>query len=145
MRKRFAKGFTLIELMIVVAIIAILASLAYFSYSRYAFRTRRADGREMLMRVASAEERYYTNFNQYAIGAITTDPPAGLGFAAATSERGYYTVNVANGPGGGGDDYVLTAVPQNDQAGDACGSLTLDSAGVKSWSTSPTESNGKCW
>lgn len=51
-------GFTLIEVMIVVAIVAILAAIAYPSYSDYAFRTRRADGKEMMMRVASAQERY---------------------------------------------------------------------------------------
>ncbi len=55
MSRRVARGFSLIELMIVVAIIAILASLAYYNYGRYAFRARRVDGREMLMRVAAAE------------------------------------------------------------------------------------------
>jgi type IV pilus assembly protein PilE len=63
MLRRIAKGFSLIELMIVVAVIAILASLAYYNYSRYAFRTRRADGREMLLRVAAAQERFFTNTN----------------------------------------------------------------------------------
>ena len=57
MSRRFAKGFSLIELMIVVTIIAILASLAYYNYARYAFRTRRADGREMVMRIAARRRR----------------------------------------------------------------------------------------
>ena len=65
MSRRFAKGFTLLELMIVVVIIAILASLAYYNYSRFAFRTRRADGREMVMRIAAAQERFFTNTNTY--------------------------------------------------------------------------------
>src|SRR5690606_11790491 len=63
---RGVRGFTLIELMIVVAIVAILAAIAYPSYINYIQRTRRADGHEMLMRMAAAQERYYTNYNHYA-------------------------------------------------------------------------------
>ncbi|MEB2317016.1 MAG: prepilin-type N-terminal cleavage/methylation domain-containing protein, partial [Xanthomonadaceae bacterium] len=66
MRHPIQRGFTLIEVMVVVAIVAILAAIAYPSYSDYAFRARRVDGKEMMMRVAAAQERYYTNLNSYA-------------------------------------------------------------------------------
>jgi type IV pilus assembly protein PilE len=141
MSRRLERGFTLIELLIVVAVVAILDALAYYNYGRYAFRTRRADGREMLMRVAAAEERYFTNFNAYA--ASLTDPaPTGLGFTDATSERGNYTIAavLANG----GASYTLTATPQGAQNGDTCGNLTLTDTGVKSQSGSNT-TNGSCW
>jgi type IV pilus assembly protein PilE len=141
MLRRIARGFSLIELMIVVAIIAVLAALAYYNYSRYAFRARRADGREMLMRVAAAEERYYTNFNAYTT-ALTDPPPPGLGFSNATSERGYYTVAVALANGGA--SYTLTATPGSAQTGDTCGNLTLTDTGVKNQSGDPT-TNGTCW
>jgi len=139
MLRRFAKGFSLIELMIVVAIIAILASLAYYNYGRYAFRTRRADGREMLMRVAAAQERYFTNFNAYA-PSITDAAPDGLGFTSATSERTYYLVTVTLT--GGATGYVLAAAPQNGQDDDACGNLVIDNLGNK---TPVTSTNGDCW
>lgn len=142
MFKRVAKGFTLIELMVVVAIIAILASLAYYNYSKYAFRTRRADGREMLMRVAAAQERYFTNFNRYA-ASLTDPPPAGLGMTNVDSEKGYYTIATANGPTGDTGSYLLTASPQDAQTDDKCIDLTLNSLGQKD--RSGNDDNGACW
>jgi type IV pilus assembly protein PilE len=140
MLRRVAKGFTLIELMIVVAVIAILAALAYYNYGRFVFRTHRADGREMLMRIAAAQERFYTNYNAYA-ASVTAAPPGGLGLGS-TSEHGYYTITTANGPCGTADCYMLTATPAGVQATDACGALTLDNAGNK---LPVTSSNGSCW
>jgi type IV pilus assembly protein PilE len=148
MLRRAVKGFSLIELMIVVAIIAILASLAYFNYSRYAFRTRRADGREMLLRVAAAQERFYTNTNKYAVSAadITNAPPNGLGLTA-TSASGYYTIS--SGPGTSGDalSYLMTATPVagGPQANDDCAALTYDNVGNKGWTGANPPTNGNCW
>ena len=93
MRIRKYNGFTLIELMIVVAIIAIIAAIAYPSYSNYVYRARRADAQEMLMRVAAAQERYYTNMNNYA---TTTQ----LAFSDL-SEQNHYKVSVNLGKGAG--------------------------------------------
>ncbi len=140
--RRMARGFTLIELMIVVAIMAILATLALYNYNRYGFRARRADGHEILLRVASAEERYFTNFNTYTTDLI--DPPtAGLGFTTATSEDGYYTVTVVLANGGA--SYTLTATPQLGQANDSCGALSISDTGVKLPTGTGPGNNGKCW
>lgn len=136
-----SKGFTLIELMIVVAVIGILSALAYYNYSRYGFRARRADGKNLLMNISSAEERYYTNFNRYA-GSVTAAAPTGLGFANANSEKGYYKVVVALTNVDQG--YTLTATPQTAaQASDQCGNLTLTNTGTKGFSGNV--SNGNCW
>lgn len=131
--RRKNRGFTLIELMIVVAIIAIIAAVAYPSYTNYVMRSRRADGKEFLMRIAAAQERQYTNRNRYASMA-----DLGLG---ATSENRYYDVEVALGDGE--QTYTLTAKPQGPQAPDKCGDLTLSNTGFKS--KSGDETNGKCW
>ena len=148
MLRRAAKGFTLLELMIVVTIIAILASLAYYSYGRYAFRTRRADGREMVMRIAAAQERFFTNTNTYVISTagITNAPPAGLGLST-TSTGGHYTISAGPGTCGDANCYVLTATPDagDPQATDACGALTLDNVGNKDWSGTHPPTNGNCW
>ena len=148
MLRRVVKGFSLIELMIVVAIIAILASFAYYNYSRYAFRTRRADGREMLLRVAAAQERFFTNTNNYATSAadITNAPPLGLGLTA-TSAGGHYTISSATGTSGDAQSYVMAATPVagDVQATDACGALTYDNVGNKGWSGANPPTNGNCW
>ncbi|HSX60403.1 MAG TPA: type IV pilin protein [Tahibacter sp.] len=141
------QGFTLLELMIVVAIIAILAAFALPSYQRYGQRARRADGKELLMRVAAAQERYYTNFNRYATSPLTA--PTSLGLSTLTSERGYYSVSSANGATGDTQSYVLSATPVagTNQAGDQCGTLTINNTGVKTPAKTemPQNSNGACW
>ena len=130
-----AKAFTLIELLIVIAIVAILAAIAYPSYNRYVERTRRADGREMLLRVAAAEERFYTNRNTY------TADIAGDLTLPEESENLHYRIGAAIAAAG--QTYVLTATPQAGQASDVCGNLTINNAGFKG--QSGVQTNGKCW
>ncbi len=131
------KGFTLIELLIVVAIVAILAAIALPSYNRYVERTRRADGREALLIVAAAQERFYTNRNRY-----TTDVATDLGLGM-TSENGYYTIAAAF-VGGSNQTYVLTATPMAPQNKDSCKELTINNTGFKD-APSDTGTNGDCW
>jgi type IV pilus assembly protein PilE len=136
-----ARGFTLIELMVVLVIVAILAALAIPSYQRYGYRARRADGQELLLRVANAQERYYATYGKYAVDPVTTQ----LKLGSATSEKGYYTVKLtATTPG---SDYTATAAPQGQQAADVCGSLSIDSTGVKkpAASDAAANANGRCW
>ncbi|HET6633129.1 MAG TPA: type IV pilin protein [Rhodanobacteraceae bacterium] len=133
-RRKFG-GFTMLELMIIVAIIALLAAIAIPSYGRYAYRARRADGKDAIMRIANAQERYYTAHNKYAAALSTL----GSGFDA--SEKGYYALGVATS--NSDQNYTITATPQNGQTGDACGNLTLTDQGVKD--QSGDTSNGACW
>lgn len=136
--QRPARGFTLIELVITIAIVAILVAITYPSYQNYLFRARRADGREMLQRIASAQERFYTNRNRYASDLTTA---AGLNLGTANSEAGHYliTVNVPDD----GQTFVLTATPQGIQADDTCANLTVNNVGSRGYSGS--DSNGPCW
>ncbi len=134
-RRRVGAGYTLIELMIVLVVIAILAAVAVPAYQSQAFRARRSDGKDLLLRVALAEERHYTSFHRYA------DTLADLGLGSGDSERGYYTISVATARSA--QAYILSAMPQGVQAGDACAALTLDHTGVKG--ESGGTGNGDCW
>ena len=136
------RGFSLIELMVVVVIIAILAAIALPSYGRYVYRVRRADGQELLLRIANAQERFYAGNNHY--GSLSD-----IGYAdPVNSEKGYYLAssNVADGSTSA-QAYTAEVNPQNAQAPDVCGALTINDAGVKTPLASSASSaiNGKCW
>jgi type IV pilus assembly protein PilE len=134
---RQVHGFTLVELMVVVAIIAILAAFAVPAYSRYGFRARRVDGQELLLRIATAQERYYATYNKY--GALTD-----IGFAdPALSDNGFYSASLSPLTG---STFTATAARRGAQLSDACGSLQLDSTGAKtSGAVNNISSNGSCW
>lgn len=127
-------GFTLIELMIAVAIVAILTVIAYPSYDQYVMRSKRAEGKALLQRIAGEQERFFTAQSRYT-NDLTGAKPGGLGFASNASERGCYTASIVVNNGGMG--YVLTATPANsDKCGDQtrdtqCANLTIDNLGTK--------------
>lgn len=131
-------GFTLIELMIVVAILGIIAAVALPSYSNYVKRGHRSEGRAYLMNAAALLERYYSDNNQYAI-ATDTMPASVAADAGATSETGKYTgsMTVASPF----QIYTLTATQNfNDTE---CGNLTLAHDGTRG--VTGTSSVSECW
>jgi len=89
------KGFTLIEVMIVVAVIGILAAIAYPSYQNSVLKAQRADAHESLLRIQQAQEKWRVNNATY-----TTDL-ADLN-VNATSMEGYYTLSIDAGATGVG-------------------------------------------
>lgn len=133
-------GFTLIELMIVVAIIGIIAAIAYPSYLEQVQSTRRTDAQGALMSFANAMERFYTQQGTY-LGADGSSPPAAItntltAPAAAVfpdeapldGESKTYDLRIFNLTA---NSFVLRAVPKGAQAGD--GFLELSSTGARGW------------
>ncbi len=122
---RKSKGFTLIELMIVVVIIGILASIAYPSYTRYVAEGARSEALSELMRIANLQEQYYLDFRAY------TADMTKLGLAADPfkTEREHYSIDATVS----GASFTLTATALGAQASrDAdCTPLTLMSTGAK--------------
>jgi len=128
------KGFTLIELMIVIAVVGILAAIAYPSYQESLKKGRRSDAQGVLMGLAGAMERHYTNNNSY-IGAgtdgadfATGDPTIYATESPLDGSAKYYDLDITVATA---NTYTLQATAKNAQVGD--GVLQLTHTGVKSW------------
>lgn len=146
MRNRNLQGFTLIELMITVAIVGILAAIAYPSYQNSVTKSRRAEGKSLLLDAAAREERFFAQYNQYTgtiVGASGCAGSAcGLNYAgpansdgSMNSANGYYVlsvVSVAVAPATP-TTYTLTATAAGTQATNdpSCASFILDNLGAK--------------
>lgn len=132
------QGFTLIEVMIVVAVVAILTAVALPSYNEYIRRGHRADARAGLLQAQQWLERAAT-----ATGTYPTALPGNLTWAADTTKRYTITLNPATT-----STFTITAAPRagTAQAGDRCGSLSLTHTGVRN--ASPLSGGAtvdECW
>lgn len=140
------RGFSLIELMVVVVIVAILAAIEYPSYQASVRKARRAEGRAALMGLMQQQERYYSQNASY----LAFSAAAANGFKWYSSDRAATSAYEIGATACSNDTIqncvLLTAMPgtQNVDAHftDAlCGNLTLTSAGEKS----ATGSAVQCW
>lgn len=169
---RRSSGFTLIELIIVMAIVAILAAIAVPSYREYVLRTNRALAKNALSDLAQRQENYYVDHKGYAIdigrlgfggigvkvayltsdGSISTvkagakyalKVEAGTFSTASMKSCGAATAETVRG-------YVLTATPVNDAAkkpediDPSCKALCISHTGEKG-STKSAEAAAQCW
>ena len=133
--RRGQRGFTLIELMVVLVIAAILASVAYPSYQSQVAKGRRADAKQALVELAQKLERFYTERATFAGATLGAE-----GLYPAQSSGGYYTLAITSQTV---DAFTLTATPRGLQDGDACGSLGYNHQGDRS--VSGSLSVDQCW
>lgn len=133
--RKYMKGVTLMELMIVVVILSILAAIGYPSYRQYVARAKRNEAKAGLLQIATLQERFYLQNNSY-----TTDLTR-LGFtvaANAPSETGTYVFNVT---AANANTFSAVAAYQNtDGELGKCAAFTIDGQQNKS-STPYTD----CW
>ncbi len=128
------KGFTLIEMMVVIVIIGIIMAYAIPSYQRQVIRSKRTEAQNVLMQISARQEKNNAVFLQYATGIDGGNSPTAtdLGFLGApftTSPDYLYSMTNDNG-------YTITATAQgttqvNDNFGTDCRVLTLNSLGQK--------------
>jgi type IV pilus assembly protein PilE len=146
-----AAGFTLLELMIVVAIVTILATIAYPSYMQQVRQSRRTEARTAIMDMTSREERYFSTN-----GASYTAAAAGVGYNAlpVVVGSGYYTLSVcspacapsaiATTP-----SYTVTATPvagQSQALDTTCQSFSVDSTGKQfAFDNAGNNTTTTCW
>ncbi|VVC77073.1 hypothetical protein AQUSIP_24000 [Aquicella siphonis] len=135
MRKHHAHyGFTIIELLIVIAIMAIIAVVAVSLYRPFILKGRRADGINAILMLQLAEERYRSNNTQYGTSAQIG------GFA--TSPQGYYTLSISNV---GANTFTITATAQGNQANDTEGSTSCATLTLAVSNGATTQTPAACW
>ncbi len=120
------KGFTLIELMIVVVIIGILALIAYPSYVDSVRKSRRGDGQAALLNAAQQMEVYYARNATYSTTLTASN------IAAASDDRFYNNLVIENGVTNSiVNSYRLTITATGSQAADTISDFRLHSTGLK--------------
>lgn len=132
--KTTSKGFTLIEVLIVLTIMSILVMVAYPAYQDQIKKSRRADAQSSLLSLSNALERYFTDNNTFD-GAALGDGGIYPAETPTDSATKYYDLGLALSV----DklSYTISAVPKNGQAGDGC--LQMASIGTRTHFTDTSD------
>lgn len=135
------RGFTLLEILIVVAILGILVSIALPAYNDSVLRANRAEAKSELLQVAADQERYFSSFNTYIDDATPLVTPT-VADRDRTTQNGFYVISVGAGASGIGSSFIATATPQGDQTDDVCTTLTITNTGVRGSTGAAVD---ECW
>ena len=128
-----SRGFSLLELMIVVSIVAVLAMIAIPSYSSYIKKANRSSASQIMLNIQSREEQYMLDARAYTSALNATGLNIvhdGWTCSAASCVNNFYTVTVAV-VAGTPPTYTITATPKAGTSAVSDGILTLTNAGVR--------------
>lgn len=129
---RGVRGFTLIELIVVIAIVAILVGIAVPTYQDAVRKSRRGQAKADLVELAQRAERWFTVNNSYA-GFWTQVEIDGLDISPRDGNGPFYALD-RDGGDGAANEFLLTATPiagTGQEKDTRCMMLTLNSAGAK--------------
>lgn len=140
------KGFTMVELLVVLVLIGLLASWAWPGLQSLAIKARRSEGRAALVQAMQQQERYYTAHNSYV--AFSREEPNGfLWYSGTAPARSAYELQARACPGGTLDSCVRieaspgTAAVNSTSADPQCGTLFLTSRGERG----ADGDSSQCW
>jgi len=141
------KGFTLIELMIVIVIVAVLLTVALPSYQQQVRKTRRSLGRSELVQVMARQEQFFLDHRRYASELTDLGYPASpyaidtdSNDQPATAPDRIYLIDLSTQP----NSFTLYAIPQLSQSRDVvCGTLSLTSIWLRA--VTGSGSAAECW
>lgn len=129
-------GFTLIELMVVVAIVAITAAIALPSYQNQIQKTRRGVAKADLIELASFMQRFYTENNRFDQDRAAAAVALPFNESPQDGAPKFYDLSLS---AVGTNSYTLSAAPKGAQSGDSCGTLTAAHTGAKG------AASANCW
>lgn len=151
--RRAEAGFTLVELMIVVAVLGILASIAFPTFNEFIFKGRRAGARSAIVELLQQQERFMTQTGGYQ--QIKTPGMSGTSFKTfAGDSPGAASHLLAAGPCDAGGSTTGTALPltqcirvraEPQQPDAAAGTLSMDSTGRKDCDGARRNEPRMCW
>lgn len=141
------KGFTLIELIIVLAITGILAAVAYPSYQHYLTRSRRVEGQTALIDLATRMEEYYAANDTYQTATIASTTSNDV-LSRTNTQENHYTLAIIQA---NETTYTISATPIGSQAANdkRCQTLIYNHIGEKKIAPgpagTPTGTVEQCW
>lgn len=128
------RGFTLIELMIVLAVVGLLTAISYPVYRQHIIRGNREAAKTELVEIAAQQEKIYLNSDAYTSNlttAYTGTSAGGLGRTTGKTSNGKYTLSIATAA----QSYTVTATPVSTTVQASDGTLTVSSNGNRTWGT----------
>lgn len=130
--KKRAKGFSLLELMAVVAIMGILLAIAVPSYQNYIRKARKSSATALLVEIASKEGQYLINARQYfELKADGSTVPAGVGVSVPDEIKRYYVITALPDTSVTPITFVVAATPVAGMGQESFGTLQLQSDGAR--------------
>ena len=128
------RGFTLIEVMMVVAIIGILVAIAFPSYQSHLRKGRRAEAQSVIMDASNKQQQYLLDARAYALGSGAL---ATLNVVPPTSVTSYYAITVTPAAATTPPTFTITATPIAGSVQEPDGPLTIDNTGQKTRAGNP--------